>query len=223
MSVHGRGMHRGRHLARLASAMVLTMGVVLALAPTGAGAQNGKAGCPTGGKGPVSLSALYKVDICVRDVDDYIDVPLASAMQSAQSCSQEPPSGDASIGQGMTSRAMTDQELVASWTPGATAYLAAEGKWYAKRKKGDPPKEAKLAGRIVGAIATIAPIVSAKSTADTSFDSDMSTAGSAFTSQNCAQAQASLDQAAVDQKTAEADTLKFADAIQALVLLLGAK
>jgi len=192
--VHGTRHWQRIRLKNLAGLTALAMALATMLSlSTAAGAQAATS-CPKGGKGAMSLSVIYGVDLCVVSVDGTIAIPLSTDASSLQYCSEETPSSDALTGQSISSRASMDQEVVAGWTPAAPAYFAAEKKWYAKHKK--------------------------FKTADTAFDAQMSAVGADVASQSCAAAQAGLTQAAALQQAAASAATKFSNANELFVELL---
>ena len=218
-------MHGTRHWQRIRlknlaglTALAMALATMLSLS-TAAGAQAATS-CPKGGKGAMSLSVIYGVDLCVVSVDGTIAIPLSTDASSLQYCSEETPSSDALTGQSISSRASMDQEVVAGWTPAAPAYFAAEKKWYAKHKKFKTAKQEKLAKKLLKDIPVIVPLIAAKSAADTAFDAQMSAVGADVASQSCAAAQAGLTQAAALQQAAASAATKFSNANELFVELL---
>jgi hypothetical protein len=198
--------------------------VGLALTTAGAGAQVATGACPVGGKGPATL-AIYPVKLCVGNGPSPISGFGAAAdiQNSAQYCSQEPPAGDAAIGQGLITQAAGYQQPVAGWEQAGTAYFDAEKAWYAKHEKHESKKVKETSEKIVRAINGVIPTIALMAASDTTFDADVTAAGTALTSQNCAQGQASLTQAETDQQTAEAAQTKFNDAFQQIINIVSLK
>ena len=199
----------------------------LALLPA-AGAQAYKVSCPTGGKGPVTLSVIYGVDTCVRENVGYISSVVSH--QSTQGCGQEAPGDAALTAQGITIPATESQTYIAAAIPQVEAYVLAERRWYAKHKKWKTAKQTAMAKKIVKALDAIGPLVAPVAVAESAFTSDMLQAASAWTTQNCAQLQMSLSQAAVAEgavglsehgvEPGKGALGKYVDAIQAFVTIL---
>jgi hypothetical protein len=106
----------------------------------------------------------------------------------------------------------------------------AEKRWYDKHKKWKTAKQATVAKKLVKALDTISPLLTSVAVAENAFTSDMLQAGSAWSSQNCAQLQTSLAQAALAEKAAglgehgveagDGALSKYVTAIQTFVTIL---
>jgi hypothetical protein len=208
----------------LGPAAVVAAVVALTLTTAGAGAQGTTSTCPVGGKSPVTL-AVYAVEKCVGNAPSPISgFNAATDLQNAeQYCSAEPASGDATLGQALISQAAGYQQPVAGWKQASTAYFAAEKAWYAKHAKRESKKAKKSADKIVKAINGVVPTIGLMASSDTTFDADVTAAGTAYNRQNCTQVEASLTQAATDQQTAEAAQTKFNNAFQVIIDIVSQK
>jgi hypothetical protein len=202
----------------------VAVAAVFALTSAGAAAQGSTATCPVGGKGPATL-AIYPVKLCVGNGPSPISGFSAAAVISntAQYCTQESPAADATLGQSLITQAAGYQQPVAGWEQAGTAYFVAEKAWYVKHEKHESAKVKKTSEKIVKAINGVIPTIALMGTSDTTFDGDVTAAGTALSSQNCAQVQTSLTQAQTDQQAAEAAQTKFDDAFQAIITVVSAK
>jgi len=217
---------RGRRFVRLGAAVAVAVavaaGIVLSLMSATAVAQTRT--CPVGGKGPLTL-AVYAVDECVGSfVSPISGFSAAAVSQNAtQYCSLESASGDATLGQGLISEAATYQGPVAGWQQASKAYFDAEKTWYAKHAKRESAKQSKTSDKLVKAINGVIPTIDAMAAGDTSFDADVTAAGTAYESQDCAQVTTSLSRASTDQQTAEADQTRFANAFEVIITIVSQK
>jgi hypothetical protein len=207
---------------KLGAAVAVATGIVLSLMSTTAVAQTST--CPVGGKGPLTL-AVYAVDKCVGSFESPISGYSAAAFSAnaAQYCSLESASGDATLGQGLINQAATYQGPVAGWQQASEAYFDAEKSWYAKHAKRESAKQRKTSDKLVKAINGVIPTIDAMAAGDTSFDADLTAAGTAYTSQDCAQVETSLSQAATDQQTAEGAQTRFSNAFEVIITIVSAK
>jgi hypothetical protein len=217
-------MPRRRCLAIVGPAAVVAVAAAFALTTAVAGAAGATSTCPVGGKGPATL-AIYPVKLCVGNGPSPISGFQAAAdiQNTGQYCSQEPPAGDATLGQGLISQAAGYQQPVAGWEQAGTAYFDAEKAWYTKHEKSESKKVKKTSEQIVKAINGVIPTIASMAASDTTFDADVTAAGTALTSQNCAQVQASLTQAETDQQTAEAAQTSFNNAFEQIIDIVSKK